>query len=169
MSGEIAGTDRKMRPPPRRLPDPPDAARGGVAARFAALLAQQETLCSGLEALADSLPQRLDTHVAVTLCSRLRLTLRRSHRLEEAIVFPALLAHRRDLGPLIERLRAEHLEDEDQSGDLQAALAEFVARPTKPEAETIGYMLRGLFVALRRHVACDRDCVLPLFRAARAR
>ena len=158
-----------MRPPPRRLPDPPDAARGGVAARFAALLAQQETLCGDLEALADSLPLHLDTHDAVTLCGRLRLTLRRSHRLEETIVFPALLGHRSDLGPLLERLRAEHLEDEDQSGDLQAALSEFVTRPTEAEAETIGYMLRGLFVALRRHVACDRDCVLPLLRQIDAR
>ena len=40
----------------------------------------------------------------------------------------------------------------------------FVILQMRKDVEEFGYLLRGLFVALRRHLAFDRDYVLPLYR-----
>ena len=148
-----------MRPPPTGPVD-----RFGVARRFDACLDRQLELCLALEALADSLPSQLDTHAAMMLVNRLPSTLARCHRLEERMVFPVLRISNRDLSPILERLRTEHLEDEDQAEDVCEAVKTFVTHRSKAGAEEIGYMLRGLFTQMRRHVAFDREHVLPLFR-----
>lgn len=137
------------------------------AGRFALCLQEQAELCTALEALADALPSKVDTRAAQALAGRLDATLRRCHRLEEAVIFPALL--RRDPGAvaMIDRLRREHVEDEDHAGDLREALAALAIGCDRREVEELGYLLRCLFTALRRHVAFDRDHVLPLCRAAR--
>jgi hypothetical protein len=132
--------------------------------RFAAGLAEQLELCAALEALADSLPLRMDTLGAVRLLERLHATLQRCQRFEEGVLFPALAARRPDLLPTLARLRAEHLEDQDQASELRDAIEGFLARREPPKAEEIGYILRGLFTALRRHLAFDRDVILPLCR-----
>ncbi len=150
------------------------AARGrDLAVRLAAVLDRQEGLCRAMEALADGLP-RPDTHAALRLTARLHPTLRRAHHVEERLVFPALAAARAELAPVLDRLRAEHREDEHHAADLHEAMRGFVAGRSGPGpggpagAEEIGYMLRGLFVALGRHVAFERDCLLPLCAGARA-
>lgn len=132
-------------------------------------LVEQEKLCRDLEDLADSLPERLDTLGAAQLVERLRARLRQSHRLEEQRVFPLLLAapHGRygDLRPVMDRLRAEHSENEDYAVDLEDLLAGLGRQPLlRTDAERLGYLLRGLFVSLRRHVAQDRDWICPLLR-----
>ena len=141
------------------------APRDDLGARLEALLSQQEALCRELEGLADSLPARVDTHRALALALGLHPALRRCHRLEETVIFPALATACDDLAPVLDRLRIEHMEDEDHAGDVRDAVAAFVARRGLPrDAERIGYMLRGLFVGLRRHVAFERDHVLPIVR-----
>lgn len=141
---------------------PDDGAGRGLLATFDRCLAEQDALCRALEDLADSLPGRLDTHGAVLLLGRLGPLLRRCHHLEEEVIFPALRAARRDLGPVLDRLSAEHLEDEAQAGELEEAVVALAARWPAADAERLGYMLRGLFTALRRHVAHDRDRIRPL-------
>ena len=135
------------------------------------LIHRQERLCCGLEDLADSLP-RPDTQAALSMTSRLQPALRRAHWLEEGLVFPALAATRADLAPTLDRLRGEHREDEHHAADLHEAMAGFVARSAsrraEAQAEEIGYMLRGLFVGLRRHAAFERDCLLPICAGCRA-
>ncbi len=133
-----------------------------LAAEFERGLDQQDRLCRELEDMADRLPGRLDTHQAVLTVGRLRVGLRRAHLFEETLVFPSLAAARRDLGPVLERLVSEHAEDEDHASDLEDALATFGASGEGVHAERLGYMMRGLFVALRRHVAFERDHLMPL-------
>ena len=134
-----------------------------------ACLAEQDSICRSLEELADSLPERLDTLGAVLLVGRLRALLRRAHQLEESRVFPILASApvtlRGDLRPILNRLRAEHTENEDYVADLEDTLAGYWTRPVaRTDAERLGYLLRGLFISLRRHVAQDRDWVRPLLR-----
>jgi hypothetical protein len=141
----------------------------GLLAELDTCLSEQDKICRSLEELADSLPEHLNTLGAVLLVGRLRALLRRAHELEETRVFPILVeapvGARGDLRPVIDRLRAEHTENEDYVADLEDTLMETWARPVaRVDAERLGYLLRGLFVSLRRHVAQDRDWVRPLLR-----
>jgi hypothetical protein len=147
-------------------PDPadPDPARQ-ARARLLAHLARQEALCAALEALADGLPHRFDTRLGLALARDLRLTLARAHRFEERMLHPALRARDPALAPALARLRREHLEDADQAAEIAEAVAALVRDPARRDAETLGYMLRGFFVALGRHTAFERDRLLPLLPA----
>lgn len=120
-------------------------------------------LCRRLETLADSLPLKVDTHAAILLADRMGKTLRRCHRLEEKIIFPAFLNANDDVQAILKRLRKEHLEDEDHARDVEDAIRAFVVLRKRESAEELGYMLRCLFVPLRRHLAFDRDYLLPLY------
>lgn len=134
------------------------------AARFETCLAQQIDLCCALETLADALPSRVDTRAATLLAETLQETLHRCHQMEESFIFPALLAAHPDMLSTITRLRAEHVEDEEQACEVKDAILNFVILQKRKDVEEFGYLLRGLFVALRRHLAFDQDYVLPLYR-----
>lgn len=134
------------------------------AARFETCLAQQIDLCCALETLADALPSRVDTRAATLLAETLQETLHHCHQMEETFIFPALLSARPDMLSTITRLRAEHVEDEEQACEVKDAIMAFVILQKRKDVEEFGYLLRGLFVALRRHVAFDRDYMLPLYR-----
>lgn len=152
---------------PSSRPVPPGVSgasseRWSLAAAFERGLDQQDRLCRELEDMADRLPGRLDTHQAVLAVGGLRVWLRRAHLVEEALVFPSLVAVRRDLVPVLRHLVTVHAEDEDQASDLEDALTTFEVSGNRANAEQLGYMMRGLFVALRRHVAFERDHLRPL-------
>ncbi|MCF7701633.1 hemerythrin domain-containing protein [Loktanella sp. M215] len=134
------------------------------AARFETCLAQQVDLCCALETLADALPSRVDTRAATLLAETLQETLHHCHQMEETFIFPALLTSRPDMLSTITRLRAEHVEDEEQACEVKDAIMAFVILQKRKDVEEFGYLLRGLFVALRRHLAFDRDYMLPLYR-----
>jgi len=138
------------------------------AARFETCLAQQVDLCYALETLADALPSRVDTRAATVLAETLQDTLHHCHQMEETFIFPALLTARPDMLSTITRLRAEHVEDEEQACEVKDAIMAFVILQKRKDVEEFGYLLRGLFVALRRHLAFDRDYVLPLYRRTHA-
>ncbi len=93
-------------------------------------LCRQEGLCDALEGLADGLPARVDTHGAPRLPRSLRQTPRRCHLEEGTVIFPALTAAREGLAPILDRLRIEHMEDEDHAGYVHDAIAVFVSRRT---------------------------------------
>lgn len=133
-------------------------------ARIENCLERQFEMCRALETLADSLPSRVDTRVAAILVGKLRPTLRQCHRVEETIVFPVLLISGSQISPILDRLRGEHLEDEDHASDVRDAVTAFVTCQSRMDAGEVGYMLRCLFVSLRRHLAFDRDHMLPLYR-----
>ena len=138
------------------------------AARFETCLAQQIDLCCALETLADALPSRVDTRAATLLAETLQETLHRCHQMEESLIFPALLTAHPDMLSTITRLRAEHVEDEEQACEVKDAILNFVILQKRKDVEEFGYLLRGLFVALRRHLAFDQNYVLPLYRRMNA-
>ncbi|MEQ3625380.1 MAG: hemerythrin domain-containing protein [Celeribacter sp.] len=140
------------------------SADAGIA--FAEAILRQEHLCDALETLADSLPERVDTYTAMRLAGSLVPTLKRCQRLEEQVVFPLLLEQAPARSSMIDRLRAEHLEDEDQAMMLAPAIRAFAQQPAREDAGRLGFALRGLFQPLRRHAAFDRDVLLPLYRRA---
>jgi hypothetical protein len=68
----------------------------------------------------------------------------------------------------VERLRAEHIEDECFAGELTEALLVLGRDGSVDNPEALGFMLRGFFEAQRRHVAFEREHVLPEIGCAEA-
>lgn len=61
----------------------------------------------------------------------------------------------------LDRLLAEHVEDECFAGELTEALLLLGRNGSADNPEALGFMLRGFFEARRRHVAFEREHVLP--------
>jgi len=125
-------------------------------------------LCDRLEEIADSLPNGLDRRKCILAARALGPTMAKIHRFEEQRIFPHFigrLAHSAESGKTIERLTNEHLEDEGYAAELRDALR-FAARHGADNPETLGFMLRGYFGAVRRHVAFERDHVIALLAPA---
>lgn len=123
------------------------------------------TLCDCLEEIADSLPNKIDRRVCLNAANALVPLLRNIHRYEEEIVFPVFegkAAGRFGTGGTIARLKAEHLEDESYADELAEALVKMSDGSSDLEAETAGFMLRGFFESLRRHMAFERDHILAI-------
>lgn len=126
-------------------------------ARLEDLFARQLVLCDLLETIADSLPSRLD-YGRCRVAGKLVLPLlREAHAAEEELLFPQLLAQHPKGGALVQRLRLDHLEDECFAEEVQYELHQLACRQQVIAPEATGYMLRGFFECLRRHVRHDRD------------
>lgn len=126
-------------------------------------------LCDALETVADGLPDQFDLQTCMTLSRCILPTIRKAHLLEEEELFPLLLrltGQAPALSASIERLRREHCEDEDYAEEITGLLVEFSNHGVAANAETAGYMLRGFFSGLRRHVAFERECLLALADSA---
>ena len=121
---------------------------------------EQRILCDALEQIADSLPDAVDRKVCLHAARLLPTLMVRAHRYEEDVLFTALdrpglapFDHRRTLS----RLRMEHAGDECFAEELSEVLLSYAeGRPTH-SAEATGYMLRGFFEALRRHIATEEE------------
>ena len=127
----------------------------------------QLALCNELEAVADSLPRDIDQQRCLTLARAICPTIARAHVLEENILFPAL--HRRwssvpGLTETVERLRFEHYEDMCFAEEVHDALMSIGRGEPAPSADAIGYMLRGFFEAVRRHIAFESELLVPLLQ-----
>lgn len=126
----------------------------------AGLWREQRTLCDALEQIADSLPDAIDRKVCLHTARVLPTLMERSHRYEEDVLFvaldrPALTPF--DLRPTLARLKLEHAGDECFAEELSEVLFSYAeGRPTH-SAEATGYMLRGFFEALRRHIAIEEE------------
>lgn len=125
---------------------------------------QQMALCDLLETIADSLPSQLNHE----LCRRASLligpVLERAHSAEERLLFPQIAATHPQGGAVVEQLRLEHLEDECFGEEVQFELHQLSCRQPVLAPEATGYMLRGFFECLRRHVRHERELLdnLPL-------
>lgn len=125
---------------------------------------RQLELCDKLELLADSLPANVDRMTCLYVANTLVPSLRDIHRYEEQVVFPAYeaIAGIGSRESTIRRLRMEHLEDECFADEVtEVLLAIGHGRPIA-NAEATGFMLRGLFETMRRHVAFEREHVMPM-------
>lgn len=124
-------------------------------------------LCDALESLADTLPFQVDRMTCLTIAATLVPLLRESHRYEEEIVFPAFASSGdgEARARSISRLKSEHVEDECSAQDLTDALLAIGHGSDIENPEALGFMLRALFEALRRHIAFEREHVLPVVAA----
>lgn len=120
--------------------------------------------CDTLEKIADSLPE-VDRRKCLGTANAIVPLLRSIHQYEERIIFPAYevasdgsnanLASAR-------RLRAEHVEDECFAGEVTEILLAIGRGETVENAKAVGFMLRGFFKSVRRHIAFEREHVLPM-------
>ena len=121
---------------------------------------RQLELCNDLEAIADSLPSNINAIKCLQAARGLSEVIRDIHRFEEKTLFPTLssvIGEAPDLMATIERLKFEHLADESSADDLTERLTRLGAGHVDSNMEALGYMLRGFFDALRRHIAFERE------------
>lgn len=135
-----------------------------VRAELAARLKELSEICERLEHIADGLPENVDRQDCMQLARSIYPTIISAHRFEEGVVFPLLRSASLDpgLAETIERLRFEHWEDESFAAELQETLCGFVTGSDAGRVETLAWMLRGFFEGLRRHIAFEREHVMPM-------
>jgi len=114
-------------------------------------------LCDRLENIADSLPNTMDLRQCRAAAEDLVPVIIRVHRIEEEEIFPKLSAAAAtpQLTKTLDRLRTEHCTDECFAEELSDALQR--AGDGRIQPETLGYMLRGFFEAMRRHIAFEHE------------
>lgn len=122
-------------------------------------------LCDALEDFADSLPNQIDVQNSLALSRCVLPTIRHAQMMEETQLFPQLTQAYPDdkrLEASLDRLRQEHLEDDSFADEIACLLHDCgcTGRPANPESA--GYMLRGFFSSIRRHVAFEHECLIPL-------
>ncbi len=132
----------------------------GFARAREALLA----LCELLEQIADSIPGDIDRPICSSLTRELTPFICSIHRFEEETLYPLAQRQNGTAGQsdeTIERLKHEHLEDRCFAEELTEALRELGERKVPQNPDALGYMLRGFFEAMRRHVAFESEHLRP--------
>lgn len=120
---------------------------------------EQLALCAELEEIADSLPSAVNRQKCIYAAKALGPLIQGIHRYEESILFPQLQADPRagnQIDATLERLKFEHCEDECFAEELTDALLK-LGSGDRVNMEAIGYMLRGFFEGIRRHIAFERE------------
>jgi hypothetical protein len=120
----------------------------------------QLALCDDLEMIADSLPGNIVNQDCLFAAKSLGRLIRDVHAYEEETLFPALRPMFQSSGEFtnaVDRLIFEHLTDECYADDIAEKLIYLGTGGREVNMEALGYMLRGFFEALRRHVAFERD------------
>ncbi len=141
-----------------------------IHAELAGTLAIVSDICARLENIADGLPVRVDPAQCANLARTIHETVVRAHAFEEKVVFPYLRSITPDKGlaDTIERLRFEHWEDESFAAELQESLCNFATGRDRSHVDALAWMLRGFFEGLRRHIAFEREHMMPLLAGSKA-
>ncbi len=132
---------------------------------------EQLELCRELEEIADSLPAEVNRQKCIYAAKAIGPLTMGAHRFEEDVLFPWVeqtVTGHPELAATLERLRFEHFEDECFIEELIDALLRLGAGDPSLNAETIGYMLRGYFVSMRRHIAFEQDHLLAMVSERKA-
>lgn len=120
----------------------------------------QLALCDDLESIADSLPSGIVNQDCLLAAKSLGRLIRDVHAYEEETLFPALarvFPASGEFASAVDRLTFEHLADECYADDIAEKLLHVGTGGRDVNMEALGYMLRGFFEALRRHIAYERD------------
>lgn len=134
-----------------------------LAAEFEANILIPMQVCDDLERVSDELPAA-NTHAFLMVSERICPLLRQCQHFEETRVHPVLIQSRPGLDKILARLRDEHIEDQDHASLLLDSVRAFVTGDGAIEAGEIGYLARGFFTSVRRHLAFDTDFVAPIMR-----
>lgn len=120
-----------------------------------------------LEAIADSLPGVVDFSTVKAACFMLESCWSEEVFEHEDRLFRELekaSSHDEILTPILRVLRAEHTINHDLVCELKAHLADILVAQRVREPEALGYMLRGVFVAIRRTVDLKFAVMMPATR-----
>jgi len=144
-----------------------DASTERIARRLCDHMNLNYNLCCQLEHIADSLPGSVDRQECLHVAKSIIPVVKLAHEFEETVLFPLLRENfdtETDLEHTLDRLQGEHWEDESYASEVYNGLIEFVSELADSNVESLGYMLRGFFEGMRRHLAFEREHVLPLLR-----
>lgn len=139
--------------------------RNGVADEMDRHLRLQLNLCCMLEKLADELPDDVNRQECLHVARSIYPIVKNAHAFEEDLLFPRLASQCRadsNMSSALERLRFEHWEDESFGCELGEELLAFAQDPASANIDALSYMLRGFFEGLRRHIAYEREQLLPI-------
>jgi hemerythrin-like domain-containing protein len=130
---------------------------------------EQLCLCAELEQIADSLPANVNRQKCIYAAKALGPMIKGLHHYEENVLFPALETRglAGDLAKTLARLKFEHFEDECFAEELSERLLLLGSGDGEVNMEATGYMLRGFFEAIRRHIAFEREHLLDKLGDAR--
>ncbi|NSZ16680.1 hemerythrin domain-containing protein [Agrobacterium vitis] len=123
---------------------------------------EQMALCAELEEIADSLPNTINRQKCIYAAKALTPLIKGVHHYGESILFPWLETSTSSsvgMHETLNRLRFEHCEDECFAEELTDALLK-LGSGSEVNMEAVGYMLRGFFEGLRRHIAFEREHIL---------
>lgn len=123
-----------------------------------------EVLCDNLELVADELAGEPNRQTCLHIARALPAAIAEAHCFEETYVFPIWRTAFPNQGETMSRLWLEHVSDKSYADELAEALRDHVAGRGQIGTEALGYMLRGFFEGLRRHLAFERDHVIPILR-----
>lgn len=116
--------------------------------------------CDQLEKIADSLPDQINRQKCLYAARALCPLIRRIDKFEEDFLFPQIKSKMPDdaTTPLtLSRLRFDHCEDECFAEELAEVLQNLGEGRSDINMEATGYMLRGFFEALRRHIVYENE------------
>ena len=128
---------------------------------------EQLELCDKLEEIADSLPNSIDRNACTCAALALRYRVGVHHAVEEEALFPLLRARIGNdivFSRILLRLQDEHRMDEGHCDEVLELLTSLSTGNPPENAEAAGYLLRGLFESMRRHIAFEEDYLLPKAR-----
>lgn len=121
-------------------------------------------LCAALEDIADSLPHDVNKQKCMLAAQSIPSIVKTAHEFEEKFLYPSLKSGQPtpiSLPLNLERLCAEHCEDESFGDEVADALQE-LAQGQLQNVDKLSYMLRGFFEGMRRHIAFEQEHLLPL-------
>ncbi len=121
---------------------------------------EQLALCQALEDIADQLGGEPDRLKCVQVAQNIEPLLHRSMKFDENRLLPVLqsiAAGDQSTSRSVDRFKFEQLEDGDVALEVSEALMDFGRGSSSLSQDAIGYLLRGFFVAMRRHLAYKSD------------
>lgn len=130
---------------------------------------EQLLLCDALEEIADSLPDNVNRQKCIYAAKILMPLIHGLHRYEEQVLFPHIYAKSggtESLQETLSRLKFEHCEDECYAEELVDTLLKLGSGARDINVEAAGYMLRGFFETIRRHIAFEREHLLSTLHHA---
>lgn len=122
-------------------------------------------LCDRLEAIADSLPDNIDASLCSTTAKAIDPILSKAQEVEENKLYPALKKYYEDnfdQSHILDKLVAEHFEDRLFGEEVSEVLRSYGRGQPAQSADATGYMLRGFFEGLRRHMSYEEALLKPL-------
>ncbi|WP_342633998.1 hemerythrin domain-containing protein [Mesorhizobium waimense] len=126
-------------------------------------IGKTEALRRALESINNGLPN-VDRLKCLGIGNAGRSLLRDVHRFEETVIFPAyeacLTSAEANLAST-SRLLVEHVEDQCFADEVAETLLAIGHGGPIDKAEAVGFMLRGFFKGLRRHIAIEEEHVPP--------